>query len=555
MKVSQRTGTILSILTALFLAAGSGLLLYEPWAGPDKSGYIIVTDMPLVAASVAEVDVDFVYSNAISGFAAELTEDEAKALAAQPGVTVEPDIEFEAFDTVPTGVDRVDAEKYWAIGRGAGVTVAVLDTGIGPHGDLDVVASLSRDFTLSGSWEDGHGHGTHVAGIIAARENGAGVVGVAPDASLVALKVLGDSGRGNLSWIIGALDWAIAHRSEIDIINMSLGATIVDRSNCATAGAFHKAICNAVDAGIVVIVAAGNSNRDAEGTIPATYAEVLTVSALGDTDGKSGGLGPDTQRYGPDDTLAGFSNWGEDIDLAAPGVQILSAAKGGGVVSKSGTSMASPHVAGLAALYIEAHGKPINSVGVMAVHAGLKQGAAAQEGICGFTNDKDVYAEPLAMAVPCGEQEPTPGPTPTSTPTPQPSDPPTDLSMRVDCLGGEVNATISWQDNSPNESWFGVYITEPDGNQGVWRASVEPGTERFVWTRGAMGESRHVIVGAHIGGGYQWSSYLPFTIECLNGPQPTPTPAPECPDLDRLRELACEGMDILFPGIDACENE
>lgn len=546
---------ILGIWLALLLGGGTAatLIVMEPWAGPERHGYVVLADDPAFTALAADVEPTFLYSHAVSGFAADLTDAEAEALAAQPGVSVEPDIEFEAFDDLPTGVDRVDAERYWGTGRGAGVTVAVLDTGIAQHSDLEVLAALSRDFTGKGSWNDGYGHGTHVAGIIAARDDGVGVVGVAPRADLAAVKVLSDSGRGYLSWIIAGLDWAIGHRDRIDIVNMSLGASVIDRTTCATGGALHTAICNAVDAGIVVVVAAGNSNLDAENTVPATYAEVLTVSALADSDGQPGGIGPPTERYGPDDTLAGFSNWGEDVDLAAPGVDIRSTFPDGAFAVKSGTSMAAPHVAGLVALYIEEDGKPTDAAGVRAVHAGLQARAGPQGGPCGFTGDRDDFAEPVALAVTCPE---SPGPTPT--PTPEPGGPPSDVRVRTECPGDEVNVIVSWRDNSPNESWFGVFVTDEAGERGLWRGSVVAGAMRFLWDRGTAGQARQVIVGAYVSG-YRWSPWAAFTVECPEGPEPTPTPRPTatpepgCPELDRLRDLACEGFAILFPDAEVCE--
>ena len=167
------------------------------------------------------------------------------------------------------------------------------------------------------------------------------MVGIAPGAKLWAIKVLDSQGSGTLSGIVEGMTYVASRASEVQVVNMSLG------------GSFSQALNDAaermVSAGITVVVAAGNEGQDAANVSPASAPNVITVAALADSDGLPGGVGPAT-KAGPDDTLATFSNFGPSIDFIAPGVDILSTLPGGKFERYSGTSMASPHVAGLAAL-------------------------------------------------------------------------------------------------------------------------------------------------------------------------------------------------------------
>ncbi len=187
-----------------------------------------------------------------------------------------------------------------------------------------------------------------MAGSAAALDNGIGVVGMAPGARLHAVKVLNDRGSGYMSWIVAGIDWVTARADTIEVANMSLGC------ECSSA-AQDKAITNSVAAGVTYAVAAGNSDKDAATFSPANHPDVITVSALADFDGKEGwavgnATSPPYCRVDQDDTLADFSNFGLLVELAAPGVCIQSTWPGGGYNTISGTSMASPHVAGAAAL-------------------------------------------------------------------------------------------------------------------------------------------------------------------------------------------------------------
>jgi subtilisin family serine protease len=223
----------------------------------------------------------------------------------------------------PWGVTRVgDA------GDGTGKTAWVIDTGIDmDHPDLNVDAGRSANFVRRGkdTTDDGNGHGTHVAGTIAAVDNSFGVVGVAAGASVVAVRVLDNSGSGFYSDVIAGVDYVGANGSSGDVANMSLGG--------GPSSALDNAVKAAAAAGIKFALAAGNSSGDANDHSPARAngPNIYTVSAI-----DSG------------DDFASFSNYGNPpIDFAAPGVSVLSLWKGGGMNTISGTSMATPHVAGI----------------------------------------------------------------------------------------------------------------------------------------------------------------------------------------------------------------
>jgi subtilisin family serine protease len=249
---------------------------------------------------------------------------------------------------MPTGIDRSGADKSSTMaGDGQGnvtnVNVAIIDTGIDlDHPDLNVI--MDKTFvpgTTTG--DDDNGHGTHVAGIVAAKDNSEGIVGVAPGANLIAIKVLANDGRGTTIDIIKAINWITANRDLIDIVNMSLGG--------GDSRAMNDAIKRSVQSGITYVAAAGNESENAERSSPANSPHAITVSAIADSDGKCGAIGPATGR-GADDSFATYSNFGSVVDIAAPGTNILSTYPNGQYKVLTGTSMAAPHVAGAAALWV-----------------------------------------------------------------------------------------------------------------------------------------------------------------------------------------------------------
>lgn len=303
------------------------------------------------AAFAAEhgASVLHVYQHTINGFAFRGSAQAAEALARNPWVlSVTPDAVAQMVgkpdklpkppkdppppppaEVVPWGIDRVG-------GPFDGTTTSnvawVLDTGIDPdNADLNIDFALSKNFTtLRGKppkydWRDGNGHGTHVAGTIAAIDNDIEVVGVAAGATVVALRVLDDGGSGAYSGIIAAIDYMAANAQPGDVANMSMGGGAYQPLDDAILAAAH-------DHGIKFAVAAGNESSDTSLSSPARIVDpdVYVVSAIDSSD-----------------VFAYFSNYGDSVDFAAPGYYIESLAVGGGTATMSGTSMATPHVAGL----------------------------------------------------------------------------------------------------------------------------------------------------------------------------------------------------------------
>ncbi|MBI3004717.1 MAG: S8 family serine peptidase [Ignavibacteriales bacterium] len=365
-----------------------------------------VRDVPAVAnqmASAHTLGILHVYEYALKGFAATVPAARVTALQADPRVQyVEPDQTVTTFaQTLPTGINRVDADlnakaKIDGVDERMDVDVAIIDTGIDlDHPDLNVFKNVT--FARgSRSGNDDNGHGTHVAGTVAALDNGIGVVGIAPGARLWAVKVLNRNGSGSISDVIKGVDYVTQNAASIEVANMSLGG--------GDSQALKDAIKNSADKGVVYAVAAGNSATDAGSTSPANSPDVLCVSAIADFNGQCGGGAAATCRSDVDDTFADFSNFGSVVDIAAPGVCILSTWNNGGLNTISGTSMASPHVAGAAALYLVDRTKPTDGAGAKAtrdaiIQAGVPQTQSCQgDGNGGFTGDPDSFPEPLLYA-------------------------------------------------------------------------------------------------------------------------------------------------------------
>lgn len=296
-------------------------------------------------------------------------------------------------EVLPWGVDRVDADLN--ANDGAGIHVYVLDTGIdADHADLE--ANLGNGFAVESCrgggcltpWDDDHGHGTHVSGTVGAIDDDSDVVGVAPGVTLHAVKVLDRRGSGSFSGIVDGVDWVaseVQRRGAAAAANMSLGGGGSKSGTCTSSGftgsdTFHEALCNAAHVGVVFAVAAGNDGADAAGSVPAAYDDaVITVSATSEAD-----------------DWAGFSNWGDDaaswdddagdhapVALAAPGVDVLSLQAGGGTTTLSGTSMASPHVAGAVALYLAGQARSADYSAFTDTRSGL---LSADESTDGFSN-------------------------------------------------------------------------------------------------------------------------------------------------------------------------
>lgn len=364
----------------VLLVAFTGIAYAEAPQDKIPGKYIVVlqdsADPSAVAPEMGRaygLAVAETYSHALKGFSATIPAARLNAVKNDPRVAfISEDRIVEASkrpgtgggapspsQILPSGIKRAGAVAL--TNKGAGVGVAVIDTGIDlSHPDLKAnIATASKSCITGTTAQDDNGHGTHVSGTIAAQDNSVGVVGVAPQAKLYAVKVLNKSGSGTWSSVICGIDWVTANAQSlgIKVANMSLGGGGSSDNNCGISNgdALHKAICNSVAKGVTYIVAAGNEGANAASSVPAAYDDaVITVSALADSDGKAGGLGSATS-YGADDTFASFSNYGSPVDIGAPGVSIFSTWMGGGYNTISGTSMATPHVSGAAALYIATH--------------------------------------------------------------------------------------------------------------------------------------------------------------------------------------------------------
>jgi subtilisin len=357
--------------------------------------------MNSVADKLRNIDASIIFKNnfAFDGFSVKVPDPYALNIIKQ-----DPNVAFIEQDKVvhinsqilPTGIKRIGADHSSAIaGNEVGdvdADIAILDTGISlNHPDLNVYRQ--KTFVAGTTTaNDDNGHGTHIAGIAAAKDNSIGVVGVAPGARLWAVKVLDKDGGGAVSTIIKGIDYITQHAGEIDVANLSFGC------DCSSP-ALDAAINSSVQAGITYTVAAGNDHKDASTFSPANDPNVIAVSAIADSDGKCGGTGG-TTNHGNDDTLADFSNYGRVISMSAPGVNILSTYKDNSYTTLSGTSMASPFVAGAAALYKSIHQSASPSEVRRAL---LNEGSVAGTTCDGdghgyFGGDPDALHEPLLYA-------------------------------------------------------------------------------------------------------------------------------------------------------------
>ncbi|KES05043.1 serine protease [Streptomyces toyocaensis] len=356
LKVTAATCAVTAATTAALLGASSaqagepaqGTVLGLNAEGAVAGSYIVVLDEATTAAGKKDLAKEYggrlsrSYGAALDGFAADgLSETEAKRLAADPAVGAV--VANRTFRTTATqdnppswGLDRVDQADTAGDGKytypdtaGEGVTAYVIDTGVRiTHKDFEGRASHGYDAVDNDdSADDGNGHGTHVAATVAGAAHG-----VAKKAKVVAVRVLDDNGSGTTEQVIAGIDWVTRNHKGPAVANMSLGG--------GADPALDAAVQKAIASGVTFAVAAGNESADAGQGSPARVPEALTVASSTKDDGQSD-----------------FSNFGAAVDLYAPGSDITSAWNDSdeGTKTISGTSMASPHVAGAAAVYLAGH--------------------------------------------------------------------------------------------------------------------------------------------------------------------------------------------------------
>ncbi|MFN2616733.1 MAG: S8 family peptidase [Thermoleophilaceae bacterium] len=313
-------------------ATGSGRYIVVLKGGTSDPGAVANDHGRRYGARVSNV-----YGHALKGYSATIPESKVDDLRRNSSVAyVERDSTVTTTaQTLPWGVDKVDADtSSTQAGNGSGtvsgVNAYVIDTGIASHQDLN----LTRHVNFAGGKNtDCNGHGTHVAGTVAARDNTVDVVGVAPGAPLTGVKVLGCNGSGSTSGVIKGIDWVTANAARPAVANMSLGGS--------ASQALDDAVRRSASSGVTYAIAAGNDGANACTQSPAragTTAGVITVAATDSSDSETS-----------------WSNYGSCVDIWAPGLSILSTRRGGGTTTMSGTSMATPHVTGGSALYLSGH--------------------------------------------------------------------------------------------------------------------------------------------------------------------------------------------------------
>jgi len=353
------------MLAATFLLAGAALTQTQPAVDDAAGRYIVVLEDGVenpsqVASGIEErqdVEVGFVYTDVLEGFSAEIPDEDLATVSADPRVDhVAPDGRvYTVEQKIPWGIEKIRATLSSTVagdGKGAvsNVNAYIIDTGVyrgrtSPnrrYRDLNVVNHIN--FAGGENTDCGDGHGTHVAGVVAAKDNTKAVVGVAPGAPLTGVKVLGCNG-GFISTVIEGVDWVTQNARKPAIANVSLSAKAADAPEAAQL--LDDAIRESARSGVFYSVAAGNEGSNACEYSPARAARTMIGGQWVYNNGVVTTAAVNSERQEP-----GWSNYGNCIDLWAPGVDILSTKNKGGVSVWTGTSMAAPHVGGTAALYL-----------------------------------------------------------------------------------------------------------------------------------------------------------------------------------------------------------
>ncbi|MEV0175950.1 S8 family peptidase [Streptomyces sp. NPDC050803] len=375
---SLATAALVGGLTALPAEAapaeGTVLAAGSPTAIKDSYIVTLKKDAGLKASSTAGKNlvkeyggtVKKTYGKALNGYSATLSATEARRLAADPAVaSVEQNQRVQLTDTTqssaPWGLDRVDQTSLPLSGTytypdsaGSGVTVYVIDTGVRiTHSQISGRASYGYDAVDGDTTaSDGNGHGTHVATTVAGT-----TYGVAKKANIVAVRVLNNSGSGTTAGVIAGIDWVTANHSGPSVANMSLGGGV--------STSLDTAVANSIASGVTYAVAAGNSSANASSYSPARVASAITVGATTSTDAK-----------------ASYSNYGSVLDIFAPGSSITAGWYTSDTATNtiSGTSMATPHVAGAAAVYLANHTSSTPAQVASALTSGATTGKVTSAG-------------------------------------------------------------------------------------------------------------------------------------------------------------------------------
>ncbi|UJP63781.1 S8 family peptidase [Mongoliitalea daihaiensis] len=381
---------------------------------------------------VADEAVDVVFGNLMPGFAVSLTDNQVALLKNDPAVHyIEQDGYVHAYSTTQTnatwGLDRIDQRSlplngtYTYTSTGQGVTAYIIDTGIRTD-HVEFGGRAQRGFdAFGGNSEDCNGHGTHVAGTV-----GGTTYGVAKNVTLVGVRVLDCRGSGSFSGVIAGMDWVAAQANGPTVANMSLGG--------GSSTSVNDAVARMYDAGVPVIVAAGNSNANACNASPAGAPRAYTVGSTVNND-----------------TRSSFSNFGNCVDIFAPGSSITAAwhTSSTAINTISGTSMASPHVAGVAALFLQ--GSP--SASAQAVYNFLTETSTKNV----VTNSSSVNNHML-YSLGSGSTTPDPEPEPEN-PTPDPEPEPEEPADGIQLSGSGTKVQGRWR---ASLSWSGAASAQVD---------------------------------------------------------------------------------------------